>query len=78
VSRLLVTGGAEFIGSNFVHLALQRRPQDGVVVPHALTYARMALTVQWYGEREGWWRPMESGAYREYYRRQYVERLGVV
>ncbi len=37
--RLLVTGGAGFIGSNFVHYWLRRHPEDGVVVLDALTYA---------------------------------------
>jgi len=37
--RTLVTGGAGFIGSNFVHYWLQRHPDDRVVVLDALTYA---------------------------------------
>ncbi len=37
--RLLVTGGAGFIGSNFVHYWLERHPDDEVVVFDLLTYA---------------------------------------
>ena len=37
--RLLVTGGAGFIGSNFVHYWLERHPDDAVVVYDLLTYA---------------------------------------
>jgi dTDP-glucose 4,6-dehydratase len=37
--RLLVTGGAGFIGSNFVHHWLGRYPDDHVVVYDLLTYA---------------------------------------
>jgi dTDP-glucose 4,6-dehydratase len=37
--RLLVTGGAGFIGSNFVHYWLERHPDDYVVVYDLLTYA---------------------------------------
>ncbi|MBW4576416.1 MAG: dTDP-glucose 4,6-dehydratase [Aphanothece sp. CMT-3BRIN-NPC111] len=37
--RLLVTGGAGFIGSNFVHYWCDRYPNDRVVVLDALTYA---------------------------------------
>jgi len=39
VSKLLVTGAAGFIGSNFVHHWLRRHPADKVVVLDALTYA---------------------------------------
>jgi dTDP-glucose 4,6-dehydratase len=39
VSRLLVTGGAGFIGSNFVHYWLSAHPGDRLVVLDALTYA---------------------------------------
>lgn len=37
--RLLVTGGAGFIGANFVHYWLKEHPSDRVVVLDALTYA---------------------------------------
>ncbi|HET9462106.1 MAG TPA: dTDP-glucose 4,6-dehydratase [Gaiellaceae bacterium] len=37
--RLLVTGGAGFIGSNFVHYWLERYPDDHLVVFDLLTYA---------------------------------------
>ncbi|WP_044292507.1 dTDP-glucose 4,6-dehydratase [Rivularia sp. PCC 7116] len=37
--RLLVTGGAGFIGSNFVHYWCDNYPDDKVVVLDALTYA---------------------------------------
>jgi dTDP-glucose 4,6-dehydratase len=37
--RVLVTGGAGFIGANFVHWTLRHRPDAEVVVLDALTYA---------------------------------------
>jgi dTDP-glucose 4,6-dehydratase len=37
--RILVTGGAGFIGSNFVHYWLDRHPEDHLVVYDLLTYA---------------------------------------
>jgi dTDP-glucose 4,6-dehydratase len=37
--RLLVTGGAGFIGSNFVHYWVEHHPDDQVVVYDLLTYA---------------------------------------
>ncbi|MDH5298168.1 MAG: dTDP-glucose 4,6-dehydratase [Desulfobulbaceae bacterium] len=39
MSRLLVTGGAGFIGANFVHYWLANHPADRVVVLDSLTYA---------------------------------------
>ena len=39
MARLLVTGGAGFIGSNFVHHWLREHPGDRVAVLDALTYA---------------------------------------
>jgi len=32
-------------------------------------------TVRWYVENEWWWRKIKSGEFKEYYRRQYAERL---
>jgi dTDP-glucose 4,6-dehydratase len=37
--RLLVTGGAGFIGANFVHSTVQERPEVSVTVLDAFTYA---------------------------------------
>ncbi len=37
--RLLVTGGAGFIGSNFIHYWLEQHPDDHVVAYDLLTYA---------------------------------------
>lgn len=39
MAKLLVTGGAGFIGANFVHYWLKRYKEDRVVVLDALTYA---------------------------------------
>jgi dTDP-glucose 4,6-dehydratase len=32
-------------------------------------------TVEWYRANRAWWEPIKSGAYREYYERQYGDRL---
>ena len=37
--RLLVTGGAGFIGSEFVRMTLREHPEDSVIVLDKLTYA---------------------------------------
>ena len=37
--HMLVTGGAGFIGSNFVHQTVRERPDVRVTVLDALTYA---------------------------------------
>lgn len=34
----------------------------------------LELTVRWFVENEWWWRPIKTGEYLEYYRKQYVER----
>jgi dTDP-glucose 4,6-dehydratase len=31
-------------------------------------------TVEWYRAHEAWWRPLKSGAFKEYYLRQYGQR----
>src|SRR5579885_3298522 len=41
--KVLVTGGAGFIGANFVHHWLQQHPADRVVMLDALTYAGSKL-----------------------------------
>ena len=35
----------------------------------------LAQTVEWYRANREWWAPIKSGEYREYYARQYAERL---
>ena len=32
-------------------------------------------TVEWYRDNRAWWEPIKSGEYRDYYERQYGERL---
>ncbi|HEY0394286.1 MAG TPA: dTDP-glucose 4,6-dehydratase [Candidatus Elarobacter sp.] len=34
----------------------------------------LSETVAWYREREDWWRPIKSGEFADYYRRQYAHR----
>ena len=34
----------------------------------------LAETVRWYRENESWWRPIKSGTFADYYKRQYDER----
>jgi dTDP-glucose 4,6-dehydratase len=46
LARLLVTGGAGFIGSNFVHYWLREHAADRVVVLDALTYAGNLANLQ--------------------------------
>ena len=45
MSKLLVTGGAGFIGANFVYYWLENYPADTVVVLDALTYAGNELSL---------------------------------
>jgi dTDP-glucose 4,6-dehydratase len=46
MTRLLVTGGAGFIGANFVHYWLDHHPGDRLVVLDALTYAGNLATLE--------------------------------
>ncbi|WP_379923387.1 dTDP-glucose 4,6-dehydratase [Erythrobacter sp. R86502] len=46
MANLLVTGGAGFIGGNFVHYWNAKHPEDRVVVLDALTYAGNRSTVE--------------------------------
>jgi dTDP-glucose 4,6-dehydratase len=39
MDKILITGGAGFIGSNFVHYWLEKYPEDTIVVLDLLTYA---------------------------------------
>ena len=34
----------------------------------------LAATIDWYFEHEPWWRPLKSGEYLDYYRRNYNNR----
>ena len=45
-SAILVTGGAGFIGTNFVRYARKNRPDTPVIVLDALTYAGIAANVE--------------------------------
>ena len=39
MSRILITGGAGFIGSNFIHYWLNKYPDDKIINLDVLTYA---------------------------------------
>lgn len=45
MANLLVTGGAGFIGGNFVHYWAQQHPDDTIVVLDCLTYAGNRSTI---------------------------------
>ena len=45
MAEILVTGGAGFIGGNFVHYWAKTHPEDGIVVLDALTYAGNRSTI---------------------------------
>ena len=36
--------------------------------------AALERTVRWFVDNEAWWRPLKTGAYLDYYRKQYAER----
>ncbi len=51
--KLLITGGAGFIGANFAHHWAARHPADQLTVLDALTYAGSRLNLQGLEDREG-------------------------
>ena len=53
MSRLLITGGAGFIGSNFVHYWLDKYQDDRVVILDALTYAGNPANLKQVAENPG-------------------------
>ena len=52
MANLLVTGGAGFIGANFVHYWAAQYPRDRIVVLDALTYAGNRASLQSVSEHE--------------------------
>ena len=50
---MLVTGGAGFIGANFVHLTLRTRPDVDITVLDALTYAGTRASLDPVADRLG-------------------------
>ena len=42
---------------------------------HSFGETGLTETVGWYRENRTWWEPIKSGEYREYYERQYAQRL---
>jgi dTDP-glucose 4,6-dehydratase len=51
--KLLVTGGAGFIGSNFINYWLDRHPEDQIINLDLMTYAANPLTVELHNKRYG-------------------------
>jgi dTDP-glucose 4,6-dehydratase len=43
--------------------------------PETSFAAGMRATVEWYRDNRAWWEPIKSGEFREYYERQYGDRL---
>ena len=37
--KIIVTGGAGFIGGNYIHIMLKKHPEDEIICLDALTYA---------------------------------------
>ncbi len=46
MSKILVTGGAGFIGANFVYLELEKHPEDRIICIDSLTYAGNLETLE--------------------------------
>lgn len=44
--NIIVTGGAGFIGGNFVHMMVAKYPEDHIICVDALTYAGNLETLE--------------------------------
>ena len=54
--KLMITGGAGFIGSNFVHFVYKNHPDVQMIVLDKLTYAgNKANIADLLGDRCSWW-----------------------
>ena len=51
MAKLLVTGGAGFIGSNFIYYQLEHHPEDQILCLDSLTYAGNITTLRGAMER---------------------------
>jgi dTDP-glucose 4,6-dehydratase len=55
--------------------ALDSAKVGGLGWAPASTFDRaLAATVEWYRSHEAWWKPIKSGAFRQYYQTQYAAR----
>src|SRR5665647_294887 len=44
--KIIVTGGAGFIGGNFIHYMLEKHPEDDIICVDSLTYAGNLSTLK--------------------------------
>jgi dTDP-glucose 4,6-dehydratase len=51
--KIIVTGGAGFIGGNFIHYVMQRHPEDQIICVDALTYAGNISTLATVMDKRG-------------------------
>ena len=61
---------------------IEGNPQCPVTLTEALGWQpkydpkqAVAEAARWYADNQWWWEPIRSGEFREYYNRQYAERL---
>jgi dTDP-glucose 4,6-dehydratase len=55
MKKILITGGAGFIGSNFTHYYLEKHPEDQVMVLDRLTYAGNLDNLKDLENNENYW-----------------------
>ena len=50
--KILVTGGAGFIGGNFVHYMVNKYPEDTIINLDLLTYAELQVCKRGYSRQK--------------------------
>jgi len=72
--KIMVTGGAGFIGANFLNGLVPELQEHQFINVDKLTYAANRRAIQWYLSNQDWLRDVLSGEYRKWMDLNYGDR----